>query len=231
MKTKITLMLVALLGVTSSLSADTPTLEERITAFSEAHAASGLGLTAFFQSDPDHALLAQDIVTALEAQEEVPSRGRVIVNRYAAEAFRDGDAEAAYSLWRLSGNYGNIYFVRYAMTKQEILDHLLGKGPDVFRQVKDHAAPRLNDPSLVDTVGESLIGTGILPGPNERPYRAANDWVQWFDAKVLASEKEEALEMLSAEIKGLLAKPQEDNPAWSARLSSLQGTYAVLSRL
>lgn len=224
-------MFVAVLGATSIASADTPTLAERVAAYSEARVASGLAPTLFFQSDPDHVLLAQDIVTALEAQEDVSSPGGTIVSLYAGQTYAAGDTETAYALWRLAGHYGNIFFIRHAITEQEILDHLLGVSAHVFRQVKGHAAPRLGKPELVDTVGASLIGTGILSGPTDRAHRAANAWVQWFDAKVLASEKAEALEMLASEIKGLLANRQEDNPAWSARLSSLQGTYAVLSRL
>lgn len=232
---KIKTLLIALLAFAAGIltaGADTPTLDERTAAYVEARVASGLSSTAFFASDPDHLTFGADLLAASQGETELTSVQRTILSIYASTLHRQGEHEAAAVVYRAAQAWTSIIFLYYYATEEEILEHALGAGVSVYRAVKTKAAPRLGKPELVDIVGESLIGTGITPGPNNSANRPANDWVEWFDSKVASLSQtdtveslEQAIAMLWNETIGLEAKPESE--ARNQRIYALRAARAL----
>lgn len=223
-------IIAALLAFVSIAGAKTPTLQERAAEITAGR--DGASTTTYIAGIRDLASVGKAILVASDTRDLTTEEKTVLV--WYAGSLPVGDAQAV--AFRSAGAYDNALFIIRYITEAEVLGELIAKDNVDYRRTFTirRAAERLGEPALIDVYYTALTGKGIfVPDTGAKQQRDATYYVQWFDNKALSLPKAEALSLLNAEIRSLMdpANKQEDSPAWSARLSSLQGTHAVLSRL
>lgn len=231
---KKTLLLTLIAGFASiSLFADTA--QDIAVQYREAREASGLTQSVFFASDADNITLAQEVATNISQGGELTPEKQSLLSAYAHFLYVQNEKNDAYAMWRLAQVYSNVFFIRFAITENEIIanQELLAR-PNNFRQIKLHAAPRLNKPELVTLIGNKLVGKGIVPLEETRANLGVNTWVAWFDGRVRelaqAGNFTEAITLLNNELIGLISLDDVTDDVKS-RIQALEAQAAIYNRM